>query len=164
MTDTAGSMKPMDPTRLARLLRASRWACLGTQSADGPYVSWVAYACEPDFSALILHLSRLAKHTRLLAAEPRVSIALSEADSGEGDPQQLARLTLQGQIVEVARQAPDYARLKALYLERLPDAEGLFQFADFSLYRFLPQTGRWVEGFASSHAVSAEKLMAASGY
>ncbi len=159
---TQPAMKPMDHGRLARLLRGQRWACLGTQADEKPYVSWVAFAVEADFSCLILHLSRLAKHTRNLEVEPAVSLALSEPDDGQGDPQQLARLTLEGTIEPVSSDNPDYARLKALYLQRLPDAEMLFQFSDFSLFRFAPQSGRYVEGFASSHAVNAEKLRAAA--
>lgn len=156
------AMKPMDPARLAQLLRGQRWACLGTQDQDQPYVSWVAFVAEADFSGLILHLSRLAKHTRNLEAEPRVSLALSEPDDGRSDPQTLARLTLQGRIAAVERHDEHYEALKALYLGRLPDAEMMFQFDDFSLYRFVPESGRYVEGFASSHAINADKLRIAS--
>jgi len=151
-------MKPLEPARLAQLLRGQRWACLGTQDGGQPYVSWVAFVVEADFSGLVLHLSRLARHTRNLEAQPLVSLALSEPDDGEGDPQQLARLTLQGRIVLIARDDEAYAKLKALYLARLPDAEMMFQFSDFSLYRFVPESGRYVEGFASSHAINTEKL------
>ncbi len=155
-------MKPMDTVRLAQLLRGQRWACLGTQDKEQPYVSWVAFVAEAGFSGLVLHLSRLAKHTRNLEAEPRVSLALSEPDDGQGDPQQLARLTLQGRIDAVGCDERCYEEFKALYLACLPDAEMMFQFADFSLYRFVPESGRYVEGFASSHAINAEKLRAAS--
>ncbi|ALP51771.1 hypothetical protein Tel_00675 [Candidatus Tenderia electrophaga] len=162
MTQQSAAMKPMDPTRLAQLLRGQRWACLGTQSDDGPYVSWVAFVAVADFSALIMHLSRLAQHTRNLEADARVSLALSEPDDGRRDPQQLARVSLQGTVTAVTPEHPDYEHLKALYLARLPDAEGLFQFSDFSLYRFEPRAGRYVEGFASSHAINAEKLKVAA--
>lgn len=155
-------MKPMDPARLARLLRGQRWACLGTQDKEQPYVSWVAFVAEADLSGLVMHLSRLAKHTRNLEAEPLVSLALSEPDDGQGDPQQLARLTLQGRVSAIGRNDDRYEQLKALYLARLPDAEMMFQFSDFSLYRFIPESGRYVEGFASSHAINAEKLRSAS--
>ena len=156
-------MKAMAPARLAQLLRGQRWGCLGTQSEEGPYVSWVAFVAEEDFSGLIMHLSQLARHTRNLVAEPHISFALSESDDGRSDPQLLARLTLQGSVVAVSPDSPDYERLKARYLSRLPDAEMMFQFADFSLYRFKPDSGRYVEGFASSHAVTPEKLKAAAG-
>lgn len=152
----------MDPARLAQLLRGQRWACLGTQDKEQPYVSWVAFVIETDFSALVLHLSRLARHTRNLEAESLVSLAMSESDDGQGDPQQLARLTLQGRIEAVDPNDGHYEQLKALYLARLPDAEMMFQFDDFSLYRFAPESGRYVEGFASSHVINTEKLRAAS--
>lgn len=155
----------MDSARLAQLLCGQRWACFGTQDKEQPYVSWVAFVAEADFSGLVLHLSRLAKHTRNLEAEPLVSLALSEPDDGQGDPQQLARLTLQGRVGAIGRDDERYEELKTLYLAGLPDAEMMFQFADFSLYRFTPESGRYVEGFASSHAINAEKLCAASkGY
>jgi putative heme iron utilization protein len=156
------AMKAMDPGRLAQLLRGQRWGCLGTQSEEGPYVSWVAFVAEEDFSGLVMHLSQLAKHTRNLVAQPRTSFALSEPDDGRGDPQQLARLTLQGTVAVVPPDSPDYERLKAYYLSRLPDAEMMFQFADFSLFRFEPSSGRYVEGFASSHAMTPEKLKTAA--
>jgi len=155
-------MKPMDPARLAQLLRGQRWACLGTQDKKPPYVSWVAFVAEADFSGLVLHLSRLAKHTRNLEAEPLVSLALSESDNGQGDPQQLARLTLQGRVDAVERDDERYEELKTLYLAHLPDAEMMFQFSDFSLYHFVPESGRYVEGFASSHAINVEKLRTAA--
>jgi len=155
-------MKPMDSARLAQLLRGQRWACLGTQDKEQPYVSWVAFVAEAGFTGFVLHLSRLAKHTRNLETEPLVSLALSEPDDGQGDPQQLARLTLQGRVEPIGRDDERYEELKALYLARLPDAEMMFQFSDFSLYRFISESGRYVEGFASSHAINAEKLCAAS--
>ncbi len=155
-------MTPMDISRLAQLLRGQRWACLGTQDKQQPYVSWVAFVAEANFSTLVLHLSRLAKHTRNIEAAPWVSLALSEVDDGQSDPQQLARLTLQGRVDPVNRDDEAYGELKSLYLARLPDAEMMFQFSDFSLYRFRPESGRYIEGFASSHAINTEKLRAAA--
>ena len=156
------AMKSMDYGRLASLLRGQRWACIGTLADNKPYVSWVAVVAEPDFAGVVLHLSRLAKHTRNLEANHSVSLTLSEADDGQSDPQQLARLTLEGEIALVTPEDADYARLRKLYLERLPDAEMLFQFSDFSLFRFTPRSGRYVEGFASSHAIDPESLRVAS--
>lgn len=162
MNVKASAVKPMDTARLAQLLRGQRWACLGTQDKERPYVSWVAFVAEADFSGLVLHLSRLAKHTRNLEAEPLVSLAMSETDDGRRDPQTLARLTLQGRVEVVEQSDERYGELKGLYLAHLPDAEMMFQFSDFSLYRFVPESGRYVEGFASSHAINVEKLRTAA--
>jgi len=156
------AMKEMDPVRLAQLLRGQRWGCLGTQRDGKALVSWVAFVTEADFSGLLLHLSRLAQHTRNMEADPQVSLALSEADDGRADPQTLARLTLQGRIEVVEREAPDYEAAKGHYLARLPEAEMLFQFGDFSLFRFVPESARYVEGFASSHSVTLAQLQDAA--
>ena len=53
---------------IAALIRSQRVAALGTLRDDCPFVSMVAYAAEPDFGGLLLHLSRLAAHTRHLLA------------------------------------------------------------------------------------------------
>lgn len=159
MSVDAGAMKPMQPARLRRLIQNQRWGCLGTRDENGwPYVSWVAYVAETDFSGLILHLSHLARHSRNLNAEPRITLSISEPDEGIGDPQQLARLTLNGSIGVIDRENTCYERFKTRYLTCLPDAEMMFQFADFSLYRFVPESGRYIEGFASSHNVDVKIL------
>jgi putative heme iron utilization protein len=108
--------------------------------------------------ALLLHLSRLAKHTLNLLADGRVSLALSEMDDGRSDPQTLARITLDGSVVLVERDSTDYQAGRECYLARLPDAAMLFDFADFSLFRLTPQSGRYVEGFGSTHRLTAERL------
>ncbi len=152
-------MRAADDRRLARLIDTTRWAAMATVdgSAD-PYVSWVAYALEEDRSCLYLHLSRLARHTRNLLDNGKLSLTISEPDSGEGDPQLLARLMLQGRVEEVARESDRYEAAKECYLARFADAAMLFDFADFSLFRFTPQTGRYVEGFASSHKITPARL------
>ena len=156
------AMKPLDSARLAQLLRGQRWGCLGTQRKGKALVSWVAFTVEEDFSGLLLHLSRLAQHTRNLETDPEVSLALSEADDGHADPQTLARLSLQGRVEIIDPQAEDYAAAKARYLAALPEAEMLFQFGDFSLFRFVPESARYVDGFASSHSLTPAQLQGAA--
>lgn len=154
-------MKPLDEGRLRRLLCGQRWGCLGTLDEGRPFVSWVAYGVAGDGS-LLLHLSRLAKHTRNLLADgtasPIISLAISESDDGRSDPQTLARITLDGVVEQVARESAAYASGRDTYLERLPDAAMLFDFEDFSLFRLTPQAARYVEGFGSSHRLTAERL------
>jgi hypothetical protein len=125
-----------------------------------PYVAWVAYAVDADFGEFWLLLSKLARHTQNLLKEPEVSIAISEPDSGTGDPQQLARLMLQGRVEKIAPEDGRYSEVRERYLQRFPDAEQWFEFGDFSLFRFVPVTGRYVEGFASTHRVDRERLKA----
>lgn len=151
----------MDATEervLASLIRGQRWAALATVSAEGPLGSMVAYAPEPGFAGFLLHLSRLAAHTRNLAADPRASLVMGEPDSGVEDPQTLGRVTITGMVEAVPPAAADYAAARACYLERLPTAEPLFSFGDFGLYRLVPREVRFVGGFARAYSLGAAAL------
>lgn len=147
--------------RLRRLLRESRWAALATVREDQPLASWVAFAAEDDFTGCILHLSRLALHTRYLLDNPRAALTLSEPDGGEqADPQRLARVSLQGQVRHIARAAPDYDGARRRYLARLPEAAVQFGLGDFELYRFVIETGRFVGGFGRAYRIGPDELRA----
>lgn len=145
--------------RLRRLLRDSRWAALATVRDDQPLASWVAFAAEDDLGGFILHLSRLALHTRYLLDNPRAALALSEPDSmAQPDPQLLARVSLQGRVTSVPREAPGYDIARSLYLARLPEAAVQFELDDFGLYRFVVETGRFVSGFGRAFRIGPVEL------
>ncbi len=147
--------------QLRELLRAGRWVAIATARDDEPLASWVAVAAEEDFSGFLLHLSRLALHTRYLEVNPRVSLSWSAPDDpAQPDPQQLARVSLQGRVAVIGRDANDYAAARALYLRRLPQAARQFELGDFALYRFVPETGRYVPGFGRVHRIGPDELRA----
>ncbi len=146
----------------ARMLLASRWAALATLNDDGPAASMVAYVPEPDLSSVLLFLSGLAEHTRDLLAEPRVSLVISEADSGSGDPQTLARFTVRGIAEKIERNAPDFDDAWLRYLERFPDAAPRLALADFSLFRVTVVEGRYIGGFAQAGTIPFGRLAAAA--
>ena len=153
------TMTPEEQRKLRELLRAGRWAAIATARDDEPLASWVAVAAEDDLSGFLLHLSRLALHTRYLEVNPRASLSWSAPDGpGQGDPQQLPRVSLQGRMSAIARDAADYAAARALYLRRLPQAVRQFELGDFELYRFVPETGRYVPGFGRVHRIGPEAL------
>ncbi|MDD3449632.1 MAG: pyridoxamine 5'-phosphate oxidase family protein [Gammaproteobacteria bacterium] len=141
------AMDHEDELLLAELLCGRRWGALATASADGPLASMVAFVAEPGCSGILLHLSRLAAHTRNLLAEPRASLVIGAPDGGAGDPQTLARVTLSGAVEVVEPDAADYATARARYLERLPGAGPRFGFGDFGLFRLRPREARYVGGF-----------------
>lgn len=145
--------------RVRQLLLEQRWAALATLCEDGsPSVSFVAYAAEPGFNGFLLHVSRLAAHTRNLLACPATALGISDPDAGQGDPQLLARITIQGSVVEIPRGTPDYLASRERYLAKLPQAEPLFGFEDFVLVRLRPQEARYVGGFARAFQLTAEQL------
>jgi putative heme iron utilization protein len=153
-------MKQEELAIVASLLRSQRQAALGTLRAGAPFVSMVAYAAEPDFGGLLLHLSLLAPHTRHLLADAHASLLICEPDDGRDDVQTLARITLAGTAAPVAETAQAAAR--ELYLARLPAATPLFEFPDFTLFRLVPDEARYIGGFARAFTLTADHLRQAS--
>jgi heme iron utilization protein len=155
-------MKPEELAPIAALIRDRRQAALGTLRDGAPYVSMVAYVAEPEFSGFLLHLSRLAPHTRHLLDDPRASLLICDQDDGRDDVQTLARITLAGSVALLAPQHPDYGAARARYLARLPAAAPLFDFPDFAIYRLVPDEARYVGGFARAYTLTVEHLRQAS--
>ncbi len=150
--------------RLLRLVEEKRWAALATSDAAGnPMASMVGYVMTPDHGGLYLHLSRLAAHTGNLLAGGRAALVISEEDNGRKDPQECARVTLQGDARVIARDSDEYLPARQRYLLRLPASERLFDFPDFLLFRLDIQAARFVGGFAQARTFSATELRGANG-
>lgn len=145
---------------IATLIHRQRWAALATLNDAGkPHASMVGYSTAGDLQHYLLHLSRLAPHTRYLLAEPQVSLVISEPDDGRDDPQTLARLTIDGHITALPPDHSDYAIARQHYLATLPAAEPMFEFGDFALYRLHAQGMRYVGGFARARSLSPVDLV-----
>lgn len=154
-------MQAEDRVALKALVEGRRQAALGTLDAGAPFVSMVLYAVErrPGLvPAALIFVSRLSAHTRQLQADPRASLLIALPDVGEGDPQALARVTLQCVARAVPADAPDYAGARAAYIGRLPQQEYLFGFPDFTLFRLEPLEARYVGGFARALSLTAAQL------
>lgn len=154
-------MQAEDRAALRELLEGRRQAALGTLDGGAPFVSMVVYGLErrPGLPpAPLIHVSRLAPHTRQLLADARASLLIMLPDVGAGDPQALARLTLQCVAAVVPADDPGYSGARAAYLEHLPQQEYLFSFPDFVLFRLEPQAARYVRGFAKAFSLSAIQL------
>ena len=108
----------------------------------------------------LLHLSRLALHTRYLETNPRASLTFTEPDSGANDPQVLARVSLQGYVETLRRDAPGYAGARERYLARFPDAATTFELNDFTLVHFISEYARYVSGFGRVHRLGPAELHA----
>ena len=152
-------MNESTAAQLKQLLRERSVAALGTLHAGAPYVSMVPYAIAPDGSGLLIHVSRLASHTRDMRADARVSLLVMQELEGGTSALALPRASIQGRALELAADAPDLSAFRAAYLERFPDAEQLFGFADFSLFTIQPESVRFVAGFAEAHSCSGVTLM-----
>lgn len=155
-------MNPQEQQLMVALIRERRWAALATQGANGPEVSWVAYAPEADLGGFLLHLSTLAAHTRNLLTHPRVTLGISALEQDGADPQTLPRVTIQGEVVLIPRDSAGYSDAVDCYQTRLPDSASRFEFSDFLLLRLRPKRVRFVGGFARASTLDDAGLRAAA--
>jgi putative heme iron utilization protein len=165
----APEARPYDPLAEAKLLlRSVRIGALATSTPEHtPFASLVTVATAPDGSPILL-VSRLAKHTQHLEADPRLSLLLARV--GEGDPLAHPRVTIQGTAARVTD--PDArATLRMRFLRKHPQAELYADFPDFSFWLVGMERAQLVGGFGRQGSFegaalrtsldSAESLVAA---
>jgi len=131
--------------------REQRHATLGTVSTalpGYPYSSAVPYVLD-HFARPVILVSRLAEHTRNLAADPRVSLFVHEESA---DVQSGGRVTLMGKAACIAEPDAGAAR----YVRYFPHAQEYRERLDFDYYRIEPVSLRVVAGFAKAHWISRE--------
>jgi hypothetical protein len=146
---------------LRALLRGQEIAALGTLHDDAPYVSMVPFVLLPDASRIVIHVSILAAHTRDMLADPRVSLLVVAAPTHGGSAQATARVTVQGRAERYGDDTAAHADARAAYLTRFPDSAQTFGFGDFSLFGIVPESARFVGGFAQARTISPAALAAA---
>lgn len=151
-------MSPEHAARLVDLLRRRSTAALGTLHDGAPFVSMVPYAVLPDGSAFVVHVSRLAGHTKDMLADARVSLLVMQPE-GEGvAAQALARVSVQGEAREAQKGSDGERDCREAYLARFPEAAPLTEFGDFSFFAIRPSQARFVAGFAQAMSVTGESL------
>jgi putative heme iron utilization protein len=135
-----------------RIMRGAASASLATAGEGGqPFVSLVTPAIAAD-GAVLLWLSTLSEHTRQLLRDPRCGL-LFRGPAEDPNPQTAPRVSITGQAERV-----EDAGLKAHWLARHPYAAIYADFADFSLWRVVPQAGLMVLGFGRAHRLRAAEL------
>ena len=148
-------MNSMQGDAMRQLLERQEVAALGTLHNGEPFVSMVPYALAPAGGGFVIHVSRLATHTKDMEVHPGVSLLVMDERSPEVPPQALPRVTVQGRAQPCAPDAPAYAAAREAYLSRFPNSQEMFGFADFSLFLIEPRSVRVVGGFAQAWSVTA---------
>jgi putative heme iron utilization protein len=128
---------------------------LSRQLGGWPFASLTPYAFAASGEPLFL-ISNLAEHTRNLRADPRVSLFIQDS-SALAHPQAGARITIMGLAKEVDEDEIEDARRR--YLARLPEGEGLFQMADFALFKLQIERVRFIGGFGEIFWLNPEELL-----
>jgi putative heme iron utilization protein len=154
-------MQPSHAESLRTIFSGQTVAALGTLHDAQPFVSMVPIALIEHGGGIVIHVSRLAAHTRDMLLHPQVSLLVMAPATPDAMPQALPRVTIQGEAQELTDDAPLYASARAAYLARFPDSEPMFGFGDFSLFVIRPASLRLVGGFAQAKTLAPEDLLAA---
>jgi putative heme iron utilization protein len=145
---------------LRELLTESRVLALALVDGGAPVAGLMPFLASPGLDALFVHGSRLARHTRALAAGGAFSAVIHRPDRPEHDPLQLARLMLEGEVQGV--EPGDVAELRSRWTARFPMAALTVQLGDFAFYRLEIRSGRLITGFARAFRVSQKALTEAA--
>lgn len=146
----------MSNAREARqLLRGHHYGALCTLSKKfngHPFGSITPYLVDHDGSLLIL-ISTLAEHTKNIQHDSRVSLITHNQNDSHIQAQ--GRVTVVGDAHSVA----DKHQARTRYLRYFPEAAGYLAMHDFSFYRIVPQTLRFIGGFGKIHWVAADSYL-----
>jgi putative heme iron utilization protein len=151
----------MDSTQikaLRDLLQGQQVAALGTLHEGHPFVSMVPFAALRDGTAFVIHVSRLATHTKDMTSDANVSLLVMAPPTADVPPQAVPRVTIQGQATQCVEASQLHAEASAAYLARFPQSKEMFGFPDFSLFVIEPTSVRFVGGFAQAASLSPALL------
>ncbi len=144
-------MDTQDKTLLRSLFTEQRVAALAVVIDGAPYASLVPFSATEDFGAVLIHVSKLARHSAGLEEGSTFSALIHQPDCDPGtQPAQLARVSIEGTVRTLARDTPAYADARERYLAKFPKSAMTFQLGDFSLLALQIETGRYVAGFAKT--------------
>lgn len=143
---------------IRELLDGQRVLALAVMADDAPYAGLLPYVILPLYAGVMIHASRLSKHTQGLAADARVGVLLHEQDGPNNDPLQLKRATFECVVSPLERGSEAWQEGRARYVERFPGSRITFRLADFTLYRLEFQRGLYVGGFGRAIELPPREL------
>ncbi len=153
-------MQPEDRELLRELLTQQRVAAVAVLVENRPYVGLLPFAMRRDFRAALIHASTMARHSAGLQLQSTFGMLVQEPDQGKSNPQQLARVSLQGTVAPLDPSDETWASGKKIYLEKFPQAKITFELGDFNLYELLIEEARFVAGFGKTFDISPTELQA----
>jgi hypothetical protein len=131
---------------------------------DGdPEASLLPYAVRPDYGALYVQASGLARHSRGLQPGARVGVLIHDNEAADADPLQTKRMTVQATVAVLDRESEAFAAAREVFVGRLPGAEMTLNLGDFNLYELTLGRGRYVAGFGQAYNIGPDTFREVAG-
>jgi len=145
--------------RLIRtLLDGERVLSLAVLVDGSPFAGLLPFIPLPDYSGVLIHASRLSRHTAGLAAGARAAVLLHEQDGPDKDPLQIKRASFECDVQPLERNSEAWAAGRERYLVRFPDSRITFRLGDFTLYRLDFRQGLLVAGFGRAMDIAPRDI------
>jgi putative heme iron utilization protein len=143
---------------LQAMLDGQRVLSIAVQTPTGPYAGLLPFVPLPDRSAVLVHASKMARHSQGLLAGAHAGILVHEQDAPDKDPLQIQRLMFDCTVHPFERKSAEWEAGRGLFLTRFPDSRITFNLGDFTLYRLQFVTGTYVAGFGRAMDIEPEDI------
>lgn len=138
------------------ILESNRVLSLAVILDGEPEASLLPFAVRPDYGAVYVQASRLARHSRGLQPDARVGVLVHENDAPDADPLQIKRMTAQATVAVLDRDSDAFAAARDVFVARFPGAELTLSLGDFNLYELQLGRGRYVAGFGQAFNIGPD--------
>ncbi len=148
---------------LQAMLDGQRVLSIAVQTPAGPYAGLLPFVPLPDRSGVLVHASKMARHSQGLAAGAHAGILVHAQDGPDQDPLQIERLMFDCTVTPYVRQSAEWESGRELYLGRFPDSRITFKLGDFTLYRLDFVAGTYVAGFGRAMDIEPKDIPRLAG-
>jgi heme oxygenase (biliverdin-IX-beta and delta-forming) len=115
---------------------------------DGvPFAGLLPFVVLPNYAGVMVHASKLSRHTKGLDAGGPAAVLLHEQYAPGKDALQIKRASFECAVHPLERKSDAWVEGRGWYLERFPDSRITFNLGDFTLYRLEFQRGLYIGGF-----------------
>jgi len=129
------------------LLDGERILSLAVLVDGAPFAGLLPFVPLPDWSGVMIHASRLSRHSAGLTPGARAAVLLHEQDGPDKDPLQIRRASFECDVHPLERNGEAWTAGRERYLARFPDSRITFRLSDFTLHRLEFRQGLYVAGF-----------------
>lgn len=143
---------------LRDLLDDQRVLSLAVVVDGAPFAGLLPFVPATDYTSVLVHASRLARHSKGLFDGARVGILLHEQYAPGKDALQIKRASFECTVHPLEREGESWNQGRARYLERFPDSGVTFTLGDFTLYRLELKHGLYVAGFGRATDIASDDI------
>jgi hypothetical protein len=153
-------MTPEQLAVLRALLDEQRVLALAVVADDLPAIGLLPFAATAGYRALVVHASRLARHTRGLQQGAPFDALVHQPVVAGVDPFQVMRLTLRGEVLAIDEGSSMHGGFRDAYLTKFPEAEPITALGGFAFFVLRVTGGRLITGFGGAANVTEDTLAA----